>query len=198
MEGPKVHSFTYLPLHSASFNNKNALDKLTQNKSECKDDMKEAHAALKSLIDAIKLDKILKDKSKNNSMEKIMSFYEEFFDEDSGNTKEEGLKQLHQELLDDFHHKKKLYEEAKLKLEKSDFNSQSIIPVIFSFNFISPFLNNILPFIALLISTISLILTFGSIFPNIDIYMPDLIFDIRNYIQSIIRYEIIISLPTFI
>jgi hypothetical protein len=36
----------------------------------------------------------LSDKSKNGEMKKIMEFHESFFDEDSGNSREEGIGQL--------------------------------------------------------------------------------------------------------
>lgn len=159
----------------------------------------DAKSAHKTLVDAIKLDRLIAGKSKNATMERIMSHYPEFFDEESGNTKEQGLKDLHTELTEELDGKLHRYKEAKKKVD--EFNKQSYLLVIFPFHFISV-IRFILPIITLVISILSLILTLGpfflDIFQDLYIYLPDFLLDLRDYILSITKYEIIFCLTSFI
>jgi len=200
LEEPKVHYFTYVCLKSSPPISEDELETFIKHKKECKYELLDADEALKTLRKALELDKIIPDKSKNRSMQEIMSHYKEFFDEDSGNNKQEGLKQLYKELSDDLKNKHSKYKKAKENLEQYKSNSQSIIFFLCRFNFIS--LKHILPYITFILSALSLLLTITSVFPdiyiNVFLYIPDFVFDIRDYIQSIIKYEIILDLPTFI
>jgi formate hydrogenlyase subunit 3/multisubunit Na+/H+ antiporter MnhD subunit len=199
LRSPSVHSFVYLPIYSSPSNIKD-VEPLMAKKKECKEELMEAHEALKTLKGAIDLDKVLPDKSQNHTMKQIQSHYSAFFDEESGNSKQEGLKQLYTELLEDFNIKKNEYDKAKKNLNEFKPNSEALITVIvtFNYNFIFSLLRIILPFITMFISAISLVISISTIFPgiNIDIYIPDIVFYIRNYIESIVKYEIFISLPT--
>lgn len=56
---------------------------------------------IKSFFKALGLDDVLEDKTKNIDMQKIIKHYDSFFDEDSWNTREEGLKQLKEYLVED-------------------------------------------------------------------------------------------------
>lgn len=64
-------------------------------------DCKYRNEELNNFIKAIGLDNILKDKEKNSDLLKIMKDYGSFFDEDSQNTKEEGIKQLKEYLVEE-------------------------------------------------------------------------------------------------
>lgn len=69
-------------------------------------------------------------------LDEVMEFYPEFFDEDSQNTKAEGIKQLHKELKSDFIYKKRIYDQAKLNFENFNAN-RSIFINIFPINIIN-------------------------------------------------------------
>lgn len=194
----QVHSFIYVPLYSTTpFQQK--YNKLLQEKRECRDELTELKDSLKTIKDAVRLDSILPDKSQNSSMKTILSHYKEFFDEESGNTVEEGLNQLRKELSADYKFKYNKYEEIKKELGvlESNWQSSSFFIVFPINNVFFKLINIILPYVTLLIS---LVISVMFIMPNLELFMfmPDFIFDFIHFIQNVIKYEIILSLPIFI
>ena len=97
---PRPHKFCNIGLKSGGWD-KNTIQELLAERKKLLEvhgqnlkQYREAKDELESVIRAKNLDLQLPDKSKNWDMNKIMSFYESFFDEDSGNTREEGINQL--------------------------------------------------------------------------------------------------------
>jgi len=203
MEEPSPHRFTNIPLRSASSSSidNEELRTLIQDKNKCKDEMAQAHEAVQDIVKAVRLDKMLPDKSQNKSMRDIMAHYKEYFDEESGNTKQEGLKQIYEELSKDFNLKLEKYKKAKKRFDEFNISSQYICPILISgnINLILPFFKYILPYITLLLSIISLVISIGFTFNyNILLYIPDFIWNIYNYVIDFIKYEIVLTLPTLI
>ncbi len=101
MHQPKPHSFCNMALQSGVWDKKSTQELLSERRKLLEShghDLKqyrEAKEELENFTRAKNLDMNLPDKSKNWEMNKIMTFYESFFDEDSGNTREEGIKELH-------------------------------------------------------------------------------------------------------
>lgn len=105
---PSPHKFYSIPLQSTmGDSNKSIPELLSERKNkfnefkENLDEFNNVKTNLKNLKKAIDLDSVLPDKTKNWEMKQIMKFYEHFFDEDSGNTREEGIKQLNGYLWDE-------------------------------------------------------------------------------------------------
>jgi hypothetical protein len=70
------------------------------------------------LLDKAKsLDDKLSDKSKNGEMNIIISYYETYFDEDSGNTRQEGIKQVHEYLKEEAKSYLIYYKNIKMKID---------------------------------------------------------------------------------
>ena len=61
----------------------------------------ESRQALKTFLKAKNLDDSLSDKSKNWEMKQIIQHYDSFFDESSGNSREEGINELHKYLKEE-------------------------------------------------------------------------------------------------
>ena len=97
---PSPHVFCNLSLQSGVWDKKSSKElvleknKLLDEHSKSIDQFRSAKDELLQFLEAKKLDSKLPDKSKNSQMNEVMKFYESYFDEDSGNTREEGIKQL--------------------------------------------------------------------------------------------------------
>jgi len=97
---PSPHKFNNTALNSSGWNLKSIQELIFErNKTigEYNKNVAEFHNIadeIKNLNKAKDLDMKLPDKSKNWDMKKIMEFHASFFDEDSGNTREEGIEQL--------------------------------------------------------------------------------------------------------
>ena len=117
---PKPYSFCNIGLKSGGWDKKSIGELLSERQKllrEHRDNVKqysEANEELMNLIKAKDLDAKLPDKSKNWDMNHIIKFFDSFFDEDSGNTREEGIK----ELEDFLRGERKLYLEKCAKLKK--------------------------------------------------------------------------------
>jgi predicted solute-binding protein len=74
--------------------------KLLDEHSKYVEQYSNASTELNSIKKAKELDNMLTDKSLNTDMNRIMKFFETFFDEESGNTREQGIKQV-EELLEE-------------------------------------------------------------------------------------------------
>lgn len=100
LQTPSPHRFYSVPLVCGIWDNKSVSELMlemrnkTQEHEENLGQFKTSLGAFKALRKAEDLDKMLPDKSKNWEMKKIMEFHETFFDEESGNTREQGIKQL--------------------------------------------------------------------------------------------------------
>jgi len=182
------HSFANIPLMSTIGNTSETIKNLGKILSEKKHELMDAKDALEILNKALDLDKKLSDKTKNSEMNRIIEYYSHFFDEESGNNRKQGIKQVLQELKQDFRVKNIAYNKAKQDFEKvrnssaaeaSNINSSNILPIIYV-NFI-PFNREILlylfrcvlPLIGILISldifsiTISQFIDLGPFFTNL-------------------------------
>jgi hypothetical protein len=133
---------------------------LTKNISLHKDSyhrFKSVEYDLKMLEKAKSLDDKLPDKTKNREMQKIIEYYDSYFDEESGNRREEGIKQVHEYLKEEakshfnsynnikmkianlqkelaerkaVEGNQKLVEESKKKVVEDTKNSFSLLPII--------------------------------------------------------------------
>lgn len=97
---PSPHRFSSVALKSGVWDNKSMKElislrtKLIDEHSKDLEQYTSASTELKSLMKAKELDEMLTDKSLNSDMNRIMKFFDSFFDEDSGNTREEGIKEV--------------------------------------------------------------------------------------------------------
>lgn len=100
MSTPKPHSFESVMLHSGYWSDKSFKELLEVKKNKYEeyrtfvDQYKGAVVELKSIKKAEELDSKLTDKRQNREMQEIMEFYPSHFDEDSGNTRAEGIKEV--------------------------------------------------------------------------------------------------------
>jgi chaperonin cofactor prefoldin len=118
---------------------------------ETVEEFKKSKEELNIINKARNLEDILSDKTKNAEMNKIMKFYGSYFDEESGNTRKEGIDQLKEylevelkthennirklqqnikELNKDIDNKKEAIEAAKKEVEKITENKNIFIPII--------------------------------------------------------------------
>ena len=117
---PKPYSFCNIGLKSGGWDKKSIGELLSERQKllrEHRENVKqysEANEELTNLIKAKDLDAKLPDKSQNWDMNHIIKFFDSFFDEDSGNTREEGIKQLEDFLQGE----RKLYLDKCAKLKK--------------------------------------------------------------------------------
>ena len=99
-DSPRPHVFSNMALQSGIFDNKSTKElmaerkKLLDDHSDRLEEFTKAKDELKQFELAKKLEDKLTDKTKNNEMNAIIKFYASYFDEDSGNSREEGIKQL--------------------------------------------------------------------------------------------------------
>jgi prefoldin subunit 5 len=97
---PSPHSFYSVPLQSGVWENKSIKELFIELKKKCaeyNDNMSQHNSTIKDLTNLKKakdLDTKISDKSKNRDMNEIIKYYDTFFDKDSGNDREEGIKQL--------------------------------------------------------------------------------------------------------
>lgn len=117
---PSPHKFCSMDLKSSGTNSKSIQELILERKSIVRE-LKRSTAEHNSIIDELRnlrkaedLDKMLSDKTKNREMNKIMEFHESFFDEDSGNTREDGIEQLRAYWIEE----KKGYYKDHLDLKK--------------------------------------------------------------------------------
>lgn len=143
---PSPYKFYSPALQSGGFNNNKSIPELIleikNKKREYKlneDQFYSARADYKNLIKAKVLDSKLSDKSKNTEMKDIMRFYDSYFDEESGNTREEGIKELEVYLVEEIQTAKKnttnLIKEIKelhkdLETKKALEENKNILPPI--------------------------------------------------------------------
>lgn len=157
---------------------------------------------LKSIVKAQELDAVLPDKSQNAEMKKIKNFYETYFDEESGNTVEEGIVQLKEYLeeekktyfnkcrslqkdINDIHReldiKKELADKKQLDIKKAAEESKNLLlPII---TFYSPIIFGIL------LTVFSLSISFKLIDFDLDyviFYLPD--FVIPTIVYTIVYF----------
>ena len=152
------HEFTNIPLQSGGWD-KNNIQELYLKKQkyikEFKENVEDFNKSKEELnfIKKVKnLEDILSDKTKNEEMKNIMEFYESYFDEESGNTRQEGIDQLKDyldaelktrsttirklkqnidELDKEINSKKEAGESAKKEAEKATEENKNIfIPII--------------------------------------------------------------------
>jgi len=103
---PRPHSFCNKPLKCGYWDSYSikemVLKKLqwTQQFEKNLEDYNASKAELDNFLKAKELDKMLPDKSKNGEMNALMKHYGSFFDEESGNTREQGIEQLEEYLKD--------------------------------------------------------------------------------------------------
>ena len=102
-----VHKFHSVSLQSGFWDNKPIPELILERKKKImeynhnKEQYTGCTAELKHLIKAKKLDAQLSDKSQNSNMKRIMQYYNVYFDEESGNTREEGINQLQKYLVEE-------------------------------------------------------------------------------------------------
>ena len=123
IHSPSPHKFYSVGLLSGSWDNQSLKELLLENQknsSLCKESYlryKSIEHELKMLDKAISLDDKLSDKTKNGEMNKIISYYETYFDEDSGNTREEGIKQVHGYLKEEAKSHLNNHKNIKMKID---------------------------------------------------------------------------------
>ena len=120
---PSPHGFTSVGLHSG-FSSKSISDLLSEKKSTAalyKENKEEYVSLYRDLKDARKaklLENKVTDKTQNRGIEQMTETYPHFFDEDSGNTRMEGITQLEQYLKDELSVVSKNRKELKETLEQ--------------------------------------------------------------------------------
>jgi NADH-ubiquinone oxidoreductase chain 3 len=120
---PSPHKFYSVGLHSGGWDTQSLkellfeLKKLTPLHKETYMRYKSIEHDLKMLDKAKALDDKISDKSKNGEMNKIISYYETYFDEDSGNTREEGIKQVKEYLKEEEKSHLNSYKNIKMKID---------------------------------------------------------------------------------
>lgn len=214
MEIPAVFNFTSIPLKSSSSGsnlNKTQLltikDDITGELKELRDDIKSTKSDLKEVKRTFDLSRIIND-AQNNALTQIKNKYSTFFDAESGNTTAQGLTQIMEELSDDLRGQNAQYKDLIMKhnkivkkLEDLDASSSLLIFVtrpLHSFVYLASLRNYIATCISLLVPIFSLGLTILYVFTNLHIDTPYFIHSITDYIESLIKYEIFISLYLFI
>ena len=97
---PSPHRFSSIPLKSVGWDKKTIQELLLERERDINernsklDEFKKSQEELNYITRASNLEDILSDKTKNDDMNKIIAFYETYFDEESGNTRKEGINQL--------------------------------------------------------------------------------------------------------
>jgi len=211
-EMPLVFYFISIPLMSTSSGSNGdkaqilaERAKINGDINEVKIDIVSTKSDLKEVKNTLRMTSIIND-TQNNALTDIKNKYETFFDAESGNTTQEGLKQIVEELNEDLRsHKRELkaltikHDEVKKKLEEFETSSQLIFVIrpLHSFVYLASLRNYIATCISLLVTIFSLGLAVLYVFTNLQIDTPYFIQSIEEYIQSIIKYEIFISLSLF-
>jgi hypothetical protein len=200
---PRPHGFSNIPLQSGIWD-KNSIKELflERQKSikEYKDtleDFNKSKEELNIVNRARNLENILKDKTQNQEMNRLMKFYESYFDEDSGNTRKQGIDQLKEyldgelnthlynlrklkvninELTKEINNKKEAEESAKKAAEKAAEEKNKIFIPIIPINF------NFTIFFRVLFS----IFSFSIYFNIIDFNFIYLIFDVPYILPTLI------------
>lgn len=212
----KPHFFDSPCLKSASLKE---IKQVKQQLNISKSDYLNAKKELSELNKADVLENMLPDVSRNNTMNYLMTQYRSFFDEESGNTREQGIDQLKTYLREDLAIKRKFYMDALRahdkaingesssskdlnKGESSNMNSTfilAILPKNIYINIILRYLISLLNTIFIVIGFIVFLTSIG--FMDISFYITDYIIDsILEYISNLvyIKYEIIITIPLFL
>ena len=121
---PSPYKFDSVTLQSAGWDNKSIQELLLEMKKripayqESYDQYMSARSTLKTFQKAKDLDNMLANKSDNWEMKKIMAFYESYFDEDSGNTRQQGIEQLENYLNEEVSGHRSICEDLNGKLSE--------------------------------------------------------------------------------
>lgn len=147
LQEPKAHGFDSITLKSSIWDTKsiNELMSEKQNTGKNLSDSKNELLGLKKDLDDLKKAQIVDrstngDMSRNGHLRVMRDAYPEYFDDESGNTPREGIKQLGNYLVSEFHvvkkkrdEQKKIYAEINQVLEAKralEENTNMIIPFI--------------------------------------------------------------------
>ena len=120
---PSPHKFYSVGLQSSGLETKSIQELLSEMKSNLKPykktvaEYKATTEELKTLRRAKALDESLPDKSQNWEMKQIMKHYETYFDEDSGNTREQGIEQLEKYIKEEAESRFNEYEKLSKKMK---------------------------------------------------------------------------------
>ena len=112
-----------MALESGIWSTKSVAELLLERKNKAKEhntnvqSYKDSIEDLKHFTKAENLEKILTDKSTNSDMNKIMEFHPVFFDEESGNNRESGVKELKRYLEEEVKAQTSLCEKTQKYLE---------------------------------------------------------------------------------
>jgi len=214
---PRPHQFSSIELKSSGLGS-NSIAHLLQKKKNMEkeiDDISMDSTFFSKELNKAKSTLTLSkhvDDTKNNPLRELKNDYPTFFDLDSGNNTAEGLKQVmdylreeHSELQSRSMKLKTTVERFDRQIAKSkqadeqlggdsNVNSMLIIATrrFHFFRYLSPFINNALPYFSLLV-TICSFLFVSFIFPSLD--LPCFIQDIIDFTNEIFKYEIAKSLP---
>lgn len=121
---PSPHRFDSVALQCGGWDSKSIQELLLEMRKDIPEYKKSieqnnsTYTELKTLLRAKDLDSKLPDKSKNWEMKKIMEFYDSYFDEDSGNTREQGIEQLEGYLREELKTHRNNYINLKNKLDE--------------------------------------------------------------------------------
>ena len=177
---------------------------------------------LKLIRKAERLDSILVDKSKNNEMLQVVNHFSSFFDEDSGNTREEGIIQVKKYLKEEIAKNKSQIGEGSSKSTEDNTPTSTprsespkpdksyfapvigvgTAPSIFFylrslFAIIIPYLRSLFGIMIPLIGMVPLLCTLLNLEIDWSFYIGDILYDYlskkRNCILSYIKYEVIID-----
>lgn len=198
-----------MPLLSSSSKSDSKM-KLSLEKGEFEIKLAEIHEdRLSARKDLIEIDKVARlnsivKESDNHSLKNVKTKYSSFFDDESGNNTKEGLKQLYDELNYDYKQIKKQEQNLKAKLDEVNSKLESLnssntllIFVTRSLNFfkcIRSLIAYAKPYFSLLLTAFFTIFSFMLIFTDLYMDVSYFIHMVENYIQSIIKYEILVSL----
>ncbi|WP_431998964.1 hypothetical protein, partial [Streptomyces fungicidicus] len=120
---PSPHKFKTVGLQSGLWDSKSTDELLLELKkfnALFKSTAKEYNLSFKELDllnRAISLDSKLTDKSKNGEMNKIMHHYATYFDEESGNNRDTGIKEVHEYLTGELNSHLNKHKNIKIKIE---------------------------------------------------------------------------------
>jgi len=121
---PSPHKFYSVGLQSTGWDTKSMQELLSEMKTNVKPykkiiaDYRATVEELKTIRKAKALDENLPDKSQNWEMKQIMKHYETYFDEESGNTRQEGIEQLEKYIKEEAESRFNIYKKLQTKMDE--------------------------------------------------------------------------------
>lgn len=120
---PNPHKFYSVRLQSGNGDKKSLSELILERRNKIIEynkgafEIRKAQGELRTVDKAKRLDDMLPDKSQNAEMKKIMNFYESYFDDESGNSREEGIKQVQDYIKGEIRNYQKRRETLKTEIK---------------------------------------------------------------------------------